>query len=248
MSSTEPRYEPLGPDDDEPDDEARPRGRGRWLLALVLVLALVVPVSGVFLDELDFSRSADEVREQLGSGDPLLDAVLLVRTVRCDGQTSTGSAFVLDLDGEAALVTNRHVVDRASSIGVRPLTGGPTQRVSSYRVSPTRDVAVLTLSDDSLQPTALSPAQVVGMGDPIQIVGFPGGRPAAASGSVAEVVNHRMLLNVRVQQGSSGSPVVDDQGAVVGQVTARTEDGRGLALRISEVIDALGSTVPPPTC
>jgi S1-C subfamily serine protease len=248
MSTSEPGRDPLAPDDEDDLEQARGRGRGRWILVVVLVVALAIPFTGVFVDELDFGRSADRVREELGSGDPLLDAVLLVRTVRCDGQTSTGSAFALEVDGEVVLLTNRHVVDRASSIGVRSLAGGPRERVASYRVSQTRDVAVLTLADDSIQPAALTAAERVSNGAPIQIVGFPGGRPAAARGTVAQQVSERLVLDVSVQQGSSGSPVVDADGEVVGQVVARTEDGQGLALRISEVVEAVGSTVPAAGC
>ncbi len=237
-----------GPEDGDDLDALRTRGRGRWILAVLLVLALVVPVSGVFVDQLDFSRSADEVQEQLGSGDPLLDAVLLVRTVRCDGQVSTGSAFALEVDGETMIVTNRHVVDRAGSIGVRPLTGGPSERVASHRVSPTRDVAVLSLGEGVSEPTALVAADRVATGASIRIVGFPGGRPAASDGTIAEQVSRRILLDVSVQQGSSGSPVVNDDGEVVGQVVAQTDDGRGLALRISEVLDAARTTIPAPAC
>lgn len=248
MSDDESSPEVVGLEDEDDLELARGRGRGRWLLALVLVLALIVPASGVFLDELDFSRSADEVQEQLGTGDPLLDAVLLVRTVRCDGQVATGSAFVVELDGAPVLVTNRHVVDRASSIGVRQLGGGSVQRVSSHRVSPTRDVAVLTLGDGAYQPTALPAAEPIATGASIRIVGFPGGRPAATSGTIAEQTGHRMVLQVSVQQGSSGSPVVNDDGEVVGQITARDGQGRGVALRIGEVLEAASNTVPAGSC
>ena len=248
MSEDGSRPEALGLDDEDDLELARGRGRGRWILALVLVLALIVPASGVFLDEWDFSRSADEVQEQIGTGDPLLDAVLLVRTVRCDGQVATGSAFVLELDGEPVLVTNRHVIDRASSIGVRQLSGGGVERVTSHRISPTRDVAVLTLGDGAYQPTALTAAESVPMGASVRIVGFPGGSPAATSGTVADQTGHRMVLQVSVQQGSSGSPVVNDDGEVVGQVVARDGQGRGVALRINEVLDAARNTVPAPSC
>lgn len=253
MSSRDPGTDPRSPDDlevaaEDDLDELRGRGRGRWWLALLLVILLAVPASGMLFDELDFSRSASEVEQQLGSGDPLLDAVLLVRTVRCDGQVATGSAFALEVDGEPVLVTNRHVVDRASTIAVRSLDGSTTQRVSSHRVSPDRDVAVLTLPEGSLVPAPLTAAESVAMGARIRIVGFPGGRPAATDGTVSEQVSQRLLLNVAVQQGSSGSPVVDAAGDVVGQVVARAQDDRGIALRIGEVVAATAATVPPSGC
>jgi S1-C subfamily serine protease len=235
------------PDEDDLEDLRR-RGRGRWVLALLLAIALAIPLTGVLLDELEFSRSADEIEQQLGAGDPLLDAVRLVRTVRCDGQVSTGSAFALEIDGETVLVTNRHVVDRAGSIGVRPITGNGSERVSSHRVSPDRDVAVLHLPEGADVPSPLDPAERVATGASIQIVGFPGGRPAASAGTVADQVGPQLVLDVQVQQGSSGSPVVNDEGHVIGQVSARTDDGQGLALRISDVIDAAGSTLPAPAC
>ncbi len=232
------------------DDDALPArgGKGRWVLALLLVVALLIPLSGVFLDEVDFGRSAGEVEAQLGSGDPLLDAVVMVRTVQCNGQVTTGSAFALEVDGEVVVLTNRHVVEGANSVGVRPLSGGSLDRVSSTEVSRDRDVAVLTLGPNAPEVTPLQPAEVIPNDTSVQIVGFPGGRPAVNDGTLREQVGERLLLDVSVQQGSSGSPVVDDDGLVVGQVTSRTDDGRGIALRVSEVMEATRSTVPLSGC
>ena len=224
------------------------RSRGRWILAAILVVVMLIPLSGVFVDEFDFGRSADEVRQQVGTGDPLLDAVLLVRTVACDGQVTTGSAFALDLDGEVVLLTNRHVVERANSIGLRTLDGGPAIRVNDHRVSLRQDVAVLSAREEDLAVTPLSAADRAAVGQSIRIVGFPGGRPSATDGTISDLSGGRVLLDVAVQQGSSGSPVVDGDGDVVAIVTARTNDGRGLGLGIREVEQAARGAVPPRPC
>lgn len=235
-------------DDLEEDLDLRRRGRGRLILAAILVVVMLIPLSGVFVDELDFSRSADEVRQQVGTGDPLLDAVLLVRTVGCDGQVTTGSAFALDLDGEVVVLTNRHVVERANTVGLRPLDGGPAVRVTDHRVALRQDVAVLSLREEEFAPEPLAVADRAAVGQDIRIVGFPGGRPSATTGAIADLSGDRVVLDAAVQQGSSGSPVVDSDGEVVAIVTSRLEDGRGLALGITEAVDAARSSVPPRPC
>ena len=219
-------------------------GPGRWIVALVLAVALVFPVGGWLLDELAFRGSGDAVEEELGDSAFLADAVVLVRSIDCGGAISTGSAFALEIDDEVVLVTNRHVVDGARTIGVRPLDGGPSVRVETHGLSDLADVAVLELGDGAQLPGPLPTGSEAANGDEVRIIGFPGGRAATTTGPVALARAERMVLDLQVDPGASGSPVLDDEGHVVGQVFARTSDGAGVATPLSRLIEAATQVSP----
>ncbi|MCC5950110.1 MAG: trypsin-like peptidase domain-containing protein [Nitriliruptoraceae bacterium] len=221
--------------------------RTRGWVALAIVLGLVLPVGGVAIAEWVFGRDADRLVEELGPDAPLARAMLLVSTTGCQGQRSTGSAFALAGPGGPVVVTNRHVVADAASITVRPLDGGPARQVRGHRLAIDADVAILDLPSDAVPP-ALARGAEARAGQDVRVVGFPGGRPALSEGEVAEQRGGRMLLDLRIAGGSSGSPVLDVDGAVVGQVFARASDGRAVATPLSALTTAVRAAVPAPAC
>lgn len=214
--------------------------RSRGWLALFVAVLLVVPLGGWLLEELAFQRSGDEVGGELGAGD-LADSVFLVRTGRCDGTSGSGSGFVTRRDGEAVVVTNRHVVEDGRVIGLRRITGGPALEVTAYRLSDTADVAVLEVADPAELPAALPFGDPVDEGAPVRIVGFPAARPFTTSGAVERADPGRLLVDVRTDPGASGSPLVDSDGRVVGQVFARSEEGFGVATPVGALSEAIAS-------
>ena len=217
--------------------------RSRSWLALFVALLLVVPLGGWLLEELAFQRSGSEVDEELGAGD-LADSVFLVRTGRCDGTSGSGSGFVARRDGRAVVVTNRHVVEGGRVVGLRRITGGPALEVTAYRLSDTADVAVLEVGDPDELPAALPFGEPVDEGAPVRIVGFPAARPFTTSGTVEQADPARLLVDVRTDPGASGSPLVDPDGRVVGQVFARSGDGFGVATPVGALTDAIASARP----
>ena len=243
--------------DPEPDDAYDPDslegletpmsrflGRGRWVVALVLAIALVFPVGGWLLDELAFRGSGEAVETELGDAAFLADAVLLVRSIDCGGIVSTGSAFAVEIDDEVVLVTNRHVVDDARVIGVRPLDGGPSVRVAIHGLSDLADVAVLEVEGAGQLPEPLPSGSVADIGDEVRIIGFPGGRASTSTGPVAMAGADRMILDLQVDAGASGSPVLDAAGNVVGQVFARTSEGTGVATPLPRLLEAATQVSP----
>jgi S1-C subfamily serine protease len=242
---------PDGHDDDLDGVEtsmSRMLSRAKGWLALLVAAALVLPFGGWLVDEFAFGSAGTEVEEQLGADADLADALLLVRSSDCVGRTTTGSAFAIDLDGVPVVVTNRHVVEGARTIGLRPLDGGPALRVASHRLATDRDVAVLELADPAEVPPSLLVGATAAPGDRVRVVGFPGGRPRIASGPVAEAAPSRMLLDLAIDPGASGSPVLDESGQVVGQVYARTSDGRGVATPLAALVTAVADAVPAAPC
>lgn len=247
-----PAGQPTGaPDPDSLEGVTTPMsrllGRSRWLIALILIVALVFPLGRWLLDEVAFQGSGDAVEEELGDAALLADAVLFVRAIDCGGVVSTGSAFAVEIGGEPTVVTNRHVVERARTIGVRPLDGGPSVRVDAHLLADGADVAVLRV-DPADQPDALPTGPTPVRGDEVRIIGFPGGRAATTTGTLATTRADRLLLDLQVADGASGSPVLDDDGRVVGQVYARTEDGVGVATPLDRLVAAVGQARPAPAC
>lgn len=244
------------PDDypEDPDDLAgfqttmsRVFGRLRLVLGVLVVLAMLIPAGGWVLDRLAVRSAGGAVQEALGEDADITDSLLLVRSVDCAGRSRSGSAFSLDLDGVDVVVTNRHVVDAARSTVVQPLDAGPGAQVREVLLSATADVAVLVLDDGAVPPT-LPTGPAATLGQPILTVGFPGARPALREGRVDRVEPGRLLLALEVGAGASGSPVLDEEARVVGQVFARTQDGRGVATPIADVVAAVEDAAPATPC
>jgi S1-C subfamily serine protease len=251
---TEPHHDP-----DDPDDLAgfsspmtRLVASARSWLALVVAIALVVPAAAWLVDEFAFRRSADAVVATLQgerSGADAAETVLLVRSVGCDGRASSGTAFVVDTEDGPALLTNRHVVAASRTVGVRALDGSTDLRVTGVRTSPSADVAVLEMADpDALPPPLALATAAPAVGDVVRLIGFPAATPFTDAGEVAEVVGRQLLLDVEVAPGASGSPVVGEDGRVLGQVFAVTAGGRGVATRAEELPTAIADAEPDPGC
>lgn len=213
-------------------------------LGFLIALLLVVPAATGLVRWLVFDRASDRVVEELDAQDldrALVDSVLLVGAAPCTGGgTATGTAFVMQVDGSPVLLTNRHVVADVGEVGLQRLGGGSGPVVDSWRLSSSADVAVLTLRDPDAAPPAL-PVATAGaeVGQRVRTVGFPSGMPFTTAGDVTAVGGGELRLDMQVDPGASGSPVLDRTGAVVGQVFARTAEGRGVATRVGTVVAAL---------
>lgn len=220
-------------------------------IGVLVALALVVPLGAGLLQALVFDRAGDRVVDELTAADldaVLAESVLLVGGSTCAGGAVTGTAFAATVDGRDVLVTNAHVVDEVRDVGVRPLDGGAGVPVASWAPSRRADVAVLELADpDDLPPTLAMADTAPEPGTEVRTVGFPSGLPFTAAGEVAAVTSSRMELDVQVDPGASGSPVLDRNGAVVAQVFARTAEGRGVATPVGTLRAALDDLADPRT-
>jgi S1-C subfamily serine protease len=235
--------------DGDLDDDETAAGAGPWglrWLALLLAVLLVVPFAGWLVDELGFRTAGRDVAGEVDQ--VLVDSVLLVRAGRCDGTVVTGTAFVLALDDGPIVVTNRHVVEQVRTAGVRPLTGGTSDRVTEVRLAPDADVAVLEVATPDRLPTALRPGGDVEVGAELRLVGFPAARAFTTTGTVRAADPEVLHVDLETDPGASGSPLVAEDGLVAGQIFARAPNGAGLATPIARLLAAVQAATPAPGC
>ncbi len=163
-------------------------------------------------------------------------AVVLLRTYDASGKpVALGSGFLLS-DGR--VVTNAHVLAGASSVEVigsdgQLLLDSQTAEVLNERI----DVAILPHVVRA--PAALSLGEEVpAVGSKVVVIGAPEGYTNTVSdGIVSSVrtIGGRQLLQVSapISHGSSGGPVLDDKGRVVGMATAFVSDGQNLNFAVT---------------
>jgi S1-C subfamily serine protease len=236
-------------DDLEGFETARMRllRRLRGVLALVVAVALLLPSGRWIIDELGFRTSRDDIAAALGEDAAIVDALWLVRATGCDGRVSSGSGFTLATRDGPVIVTNRHVVANAARVSVRPLAGGATRNVDAYRLATDADVAVLGVPEAEDGEVTLRTTLDASTGDVVRVVGFPSGRPTLSEGTVRSAGGGRLEVGAPTAPGASGSPVLDVDGSVVGQIFARTGDGAGLATSSSALDAAVRGAVPHET-
>ncbi|MDW3179122.1 MAG: serine protease [Acidimicrobiia bacterium] len=167
----------------------------------------------------------------------LRGAVASVDVVGCDFG-SQGTAFLID---EETAYTAWHVVEDAAQVALT--IGGENIEASVIGHDPERDVAVLRLStpvDDAVVlPIADTQPRV---GEEVAAIGHPRGLPLALTvgrvtsmngefdfgGNAEGVVSNLIQTDAVVAPGSSGGPLINQQGEVIGVVILKDIAAEGL--------------------
>lgn len=161
--------------------------------------------------------------------------VLLVMEDSNGQPLSLGSGFFVR-DGEIA--SNLHVVEGAAR-GYAKLVGQKTkydiEGITS--VDAERDLVVLKISASGSQTLSLSNSDAVQVGEPVYAVGNPQGLEGTFSqgivSSIREVGTDKLLqITAPISPGSSGGPVLNGKGEVIGVSVATFRGGQNLNFAI----------------
>ena len=154
-----------------------------------------------------------------------LPAVVLVVALDKSGQElGQGSGFLVTHDGR--VVTNYHVVEKASSAIIKFLNGAFYQIEGVLALDPDNDIAVLKASGKDFPALPLGSYATLRVGEQVIAIGSPLALEGTVSNGIVSAVREIRNGKVRVIQttapispGSSGGALLNLKGEVVG-VTA----------------------------
>lgn len=162
-------------------------------------------------------------------------AVVLVTALAQDQTIGQGSGFFVSADGR--LVTNRHVVEGADRLRVELSTGEVYDRVFYVSGDERRDLVILRIPVSTATPLSVSDERDIEVGDPVYVIGNPMGLDGTFSDglvSAKRTVDGVSLLQISapISPGSSGGPVLNAAGDVVGVATSSVRDGQNLNMAV----------------
>lgn len=145
-------------------------------------------------------------------------------------ELSTGTGFYVTNDG--VIITSYHTIEDASSIHVIDVGNGEKMPASVIATDPNNDIAVIKTAAKS-QGIPLASHFSSAMGDEIFTLGYPlandliqemkmvFGRVISLSGPDDD--DRMVQIDVPVQLGNSGGPLLNGKGVVIGMITTRLD-------------------------
>jgi serine protease Do len=164
-------------------------------------------------------------------------------------QDGAGTGIIIGKDGY--IITNKHVIDGATTVGVVLADGTAYDNVTVVGTDPLNDIAFLKIPNVSNLPVAeLGDSTSIRVGQSVIAIGnslgqyqntvtsgiISGtGRPISAqgeTGSAVENLTDLIQTDAAINPGNSGGPLLNLQGQVIGMNTAVAQDAQGIGFSI----------------
>ena len=141
-----------------------------------------------------------------------------------DGRRSASGTLIAD----GVVLTNAHAVDGCDSISV----GEKANRATVAGIDRDRDLALLAAPNVGGHPVLVSPTGEVTLGETVTVAGYPLSTMLGALNITNGTVSSEsgagqtglFQISAPVQPGSSGGPVLDESGDLLGIIVSRLND------------------------
>jgi S1-C subfamily serine protease len=181
-------------------------------------------------------------------------AVVLIEVYGLDGKVSgAGSGFLVSGDGK--IITNYHVIAHTKQATVRLANQDAYDTVQVLEIDKRKDIAILKIQAVGLPYVVLGHSAGVEVGETVFSLSNPLGdldlQNTLSQGIVSGIRQgdgyHYFQITAPISHGSSGSPVFNASGEVIGITVATLEEGQNLnfAIPIDYANGMLLSTLQP---
>lgn len=170
--------------------------------------------------------------------------------------SGAGSGFIWDRAGH--VVTNFHVVERASDVAVR-LDSGDAIRAAVVGAAPDYDLAVLRLTSlpPGLQPIPVGSSSDLKVGQAVLAIGNPFGLSRSLTTGIVSALDRHLptetgreiagviQTDAAINPGNSGGPLLDSAGRLIGVNTAIISgSGASAGVGFAVPVDVVNRIVP----
>lgn len=173
------------------------------------------------------TRSISSIVKQQGHA-----VVLIIAYDESGNPIKFGSGFFVDPEG--ILITNYHVIEGAYSAIVRLIDGRTLNKISLIGFDSEWDIAVLKAVGSDLPIVRLGNSDVAQAGQEIVVIGNPEGLQNTVSDGLISSIrrlesgDYVFQISAPISEGSSGGPVYNLKGEVIGISTLMLEIGQNL--------------------
>jgi serine protease Do len=158
-----------------------------------------------------------------------------------------GTGFAITANGY--LCTNYHVIDKADSIYVQN-SKGDSYKVKVVYQDPQYDIAILKIVDKDFTQLGNLPYKLKklnsGMGEHVYTLGYPKDDAVLGEGYLSSNTGFggdslSYQVDIRVNPGNSGGPLLDNQGNIIGVISAKESqiDGAAYAIKSKYILEAM---------
>lgn len=159
------------------------------------------------------------------------DAVVMIAAASPDGDR-LGSGFFISRNGK--IVTNYHLIQRAHKIVIKLKSGLAFVPRRVVNLDPEKDIAVIQIEADSPVYFKMGNSNAVITGQRVLTIGSPQGLESTISDGLISSIRANEFgmkmfqVSVPLSNGSSGGPLIDLNGEVIGITTAAMSSGQNI--------------------
>lgn len=213
--------------------ETMSRGNLSMLRKLLFFILCHVIVSLLFLtnvSQADLSgkeKTPAEIFKEYG------DAVVFITAYKNNTVLGEGSGFIVDPKG--VIITNYHCIEGSSTVKVRLTNGAYYDVEGALGVDKDWDVAVLMVNAKNLPSAPLGDSDKLSVGERVVAIGNPLGLENTVSEGIISAIrgfedNGDVVIQFTapISPGSSGGPLFNTKGEVIGVTTLYLKEGQNL--------------------
>ena len=218
------------------------------IVAVVLYLKYFPTESKVITETVNKTMVSEQGIEEAISG--VYDAVVTVQSYYNGQLTGTGSGFIYKKEDKGYILTNSHVIEKATEYKILLQTGEEVD-AELLGADEYSDLAVLSIDKNKVTKVAkLGDSDLITVGNTVFTVGSPMG--SEYNGSVTrgiisakdrtvetdDVVTKVIQTDAAINPGNSGGPLVNMAGEVIGitsmKLASEEIEGMGFAIPIND--------------